>query len=378
MVKNLKNRNFGHCAQVNQLPRLIKRVYTGLVAPHCATGFGHPSNTRLKAATASLAASSFVPPVLAARWEARKGLPVRSACSRLTNLSSRRPRLVTGATVFANLNTGRPNMAQSSLTPVEFHGATLATTIINGAPCVALRPICEAIGLDWASQLQRIKRHAVLSSCMVITTIQVPSDVQAREVIMLPLAMLNGWLFGVSVGRARPELRERLTQYQAECFDALARHFGAAGAPSVNPPAGSGPVNVHALPAPDDSIDVRSLLLSGQSAPKPLTPAQQALIDRRAWSLAHDAYELIRQHLARRVAYRASSAQLGVVDGSALADIVNSTTLGHALAHEYRSELQRMESIARLLATMASENLTNVRKVTGAAGQGTSTPFNGR
>ena len=43
--------------------------------------------------------------------------------------------------------------------------------------------------------------------------------------LMLPLDKLNGWLFGVSVLRVKPELRERLTQYQAECFDVLARHF---------------------------------------------------------------------------------------------------------------------------------------------------------
>lgn len=44
---------------------------------------------------------------------------------------------------------------------------------------------------------------------------------------MLPLDKLNGWLFGVSVSRIKPELRPRLIQYQSECFDVLAAHFGA-------------------------------------------------------------------------------------------------------------------------------------------------------
>ena len=35
-------------------------------------------------------------------------------------------------------------------------------------------------------------------------------------------------MFGISASRAKPELRERLIQYQRECFDVLARHFGAA------------------------------------------------------------------------------------------------------------------------------------------------------
>ena len=37
--------------------------------------------------------------------------------------------------------------------------------------------------------------------------------------------MLNGWLFGVDVNRVRPELRERLMQYQRECFQVLNAHF---------------------------------------------------------------------------------------------------------------------------------------------------------
>lgn len=116
-------------------------------------------------------------------------------------------------------------MPQSSLLPVEFHGATLYTVSIDGAHHVALRPIVQALGLDWAAQFTRIKRHPVLSTCVVVTATQVPGDDQARDMFFLPLDKLNGWLFGVSVNRVKPELRERLTQYQRECFDVLARHF---------------------------------------------------------------------------------------------------------------------------------------------------------
>ena len=125
-------------------------------------------------------------------------------------------------------------MSQSALVPVQFHGASLITTIIDGVPHVALRPICDAIGVDWQAQHARIKRHPVLSICVSVTKTQMPGDDQARDVFMLPLDKLNGWLFGVSVNRVRPELREKLTQYQAECFDVLAQHFGAATKPPVS------------------------------------------------------------------------------------------------------------------------------------------------
>jgi len=120
----------------------------------------------------------------------------------------------------------------NALTPVEFHGVSLFVTTINGVPHVALRPICESVGLDWSAQLVRIKKHPVLSKGMVVTT--TPSAGGDQQMVMLPLDKLDGWLFGVSVRRVKPELRERLTQYQAECFDVLAQHFGAAVKPPVS------------------------------------------------------------------------------------------------------------------------------------------------
>lgn len=243
----------------------------------------------------------------------------------------------------------------STLTPVEFHGATLTTTIIDGVPHVALRPICEATGLDWASQLQRIKRHPVLSRGMVVIT--TPSSSGDQQTTMLRLSLLNGWLFGVSVRRVKPELRERLTCYQAECFDVLARHFGAA-APHQDIAA----ANIHARPAPG-SIDVRSLLLSGQSEPVQLTSTQQALIDARAWAMAREAYELSRQHLARRVAYSSTMAQRNNPASPAVADIVAAATLGNALAHEWHSQIRQLEKTAQFLASMSANTFADLKKV---------------
>lgn len=115
----------------------------------------------------------------------------------------------------------------NKLVPVAFHGQTLLATTIEGKPFVALKPIAEAIGLQWESQYNRLKRHPVLASTISITNM-VAQDGKKRETVCLPLDKLNGWLFGIHANRAKPELRERLIQYQRECFDVLARHFGAA------------------------------------------------------------------------------------------------------------------------------------------------------
>lgn len=115
----------------------------------------------------------------------------------------------------------------NQLITVPFHGNQLLATVVAGKPHAVVRPIAEALGLDWSSQRKRLLRHPVLSSAVVVMTTEV-GDGQGREVTLLPIDKLNGWLFGVSASRVKPERREALIQYQRECFDVLAGHFGAA------------------------------------------------------------------------------------------------------------------------------------------------------
>lgn len=110
------------------------------------------------------------------------------------------------------------------LATVDFHGHSLTiVTTASGEHLVAMKPICEAIGLDWKSQYSRIQRNQVLKEGMVVMT--TPSAGGDQETTCLPLDYLNGWLFGVDASRVKPEIRERLVQYQRECFAALAAYW---------------------------------------------------------------------------------------------------------------------------------------------------------
>ena len=53
---------------------------------------------------------------------------------------------------------------------VNFHNQTLTTLEKDGKQYVAMKPICENIGLDWVSQHKRIQRKEALNSVMVIMT----------------------------------------------------------------------------------------------------------------------------------------------------------------------------------------------------------------
>lgn len=107
---------------------------------------------------------------------------------------------------------------------VPFHSQTLSAVLVNDLPFVAMKPICEAIGIDWEGQRQKIMRHPVLNqtACMIKA---VAEDGNLREMLMLPIKYLNGWLFGIDANRVKPEAKDLVIEYQRECFDVLAEHF---------------------------------------------------------------------------------------------------------------------------------------------------------
>lgn len=108
---------------------------------------------------------------------------------------------------------------------IQFQGHDVVTIARDdGQIYVALKPIVEAIGLDWVSQYKRVQRDLVLSSTMVMMTM-VAEDGKLREMLCLPLDMLNGWLFGVDANRVKPELRAIVIAYQRECYRVLDAHF---------------------------------------------------------------------------------------------------------------------------------------------------------
>lgn len=124
-----------------------------------------------------------------------------------------------------------------ALKSVQFRGSVLETFERGGQPFVVLKPIVEGMGLDWNGQFQRVKRDPVLGSTMCVTH-TVGADGRRREMLCLPLRMLNGFLFGVDASRVRRAIQEQVIGYQRECYDALAAYWMEGAA--VNPRAGSG------------------------------------------------------------------------------------------------------------------------------------------
>ena len=106
---------------------------------------------------------------------------------------------------------------------VAFNGASLVTAKIKDVIYVAMRPIVEAIGLDWAGQTVKLNRSKEKFNCCDITT--VAEDGKNRSMLFMPLRKLNGWLFSINPEKVRPDLKEAVIQYQEECFEVLHNYW---------------------------------------------------------------------------------------------------------------------------------------------------------
>lgn len=109
-------------------------------------------------------------------------------------------------------------------TVVPFHHHQLITVKDGGIIRVAMKPICESLGLQWEAQYKRIQRNPVLASTMSMMDM-VADDGKQREMVTLPLEMIHGWLFGIEVTRVKEHLRPMLLTYQRECFMVLDGYF---------------------------------------------------------------------------------------------------------------------------------------------------------
>jgi hypothetical protein len=105
----------------------------------------------------------------------------------------------------------------------EIQGVVISTTPYSRDVYVPVRPICDYLGVNWSSQRQRINRDLVLKEA--ITSVYVGTSGGPQDMLCLPLDYLNGWLFGINASRVKEEMREKVVQYQRECYRVLAEAF---------------------------------------------------------------------------------------------------------------------------------------------------------
>lgn len=110
----------------------------------------------------------------------------------------------------------------TSLVPVPFHGTTLFLLEQNNEPYTPMKPIVEGMGLAWQVQHRKLDSN---KERWGITMMVIPSKSGEQETLCMPLRKLPGWLQTIQPSRVKPEIREKILQYQNECDDALWKYW---------------------------------------------------------------------------------------------------------------------------------------------------------
>lgn len=94
----------------------------------------------------------------------------------------------------------------------------------NGTKLVPVKPICEALGVDFDSQRKKLNDDEFLSSVTVLST-ATGSDGKQYEMVCIPYKYVFGWLFTINPKNVKEEARESVAMYRAKCYDVLFNYF---------------------------------------------------------------------------------------------------------------------------------------------------------
>ena len=101
---------------------------------------------------------------------------------------------------------------------------TEIVVVENGEKMVAVKPICDALGIASNGQIEKIKTDPLLNSTYK-TVLSVGADGKEREMFSIPFKFVFGWLFRIDSRNVKEEARPLVEKYQLECYNALYNHF---------------------------------------------------------------------------------------------------------------------------------------------------------
>ena len=103
---------------------------------------------------------------------------------------------------------------------LEFRGKNLVYLCENSTYWIAVKPVCEALNIDYLRQYKNLREDVLLRPSLSILTMMIPGDKQPRKYVCLPEEMIYGWIFSI-----RRDNNEALQEYKIECYHVLYNHF---------------------------------------------------------------------------------------------------------------------------------------------------------
>lgn len=120
-------------------------------------------------------------------------------------------------------------------------GITIDAGTHEGKVWIVIRRVCEALGIDFSSQLTKLKGDQ--SICMAIIQTQIPGDDQRRELSCIDLRSFPLWIATIHPSKVAESSRADLIIFKREAGEVLAEHFlGPRTPPGLAPRTSSRPL----------------------------------------------------------------------------------------------------------------------------------------
>jgi hypothetical protein len=96
----------------------------------------------------------------------------------------------------------------------------------DGKNWVALKPICEALGVAWKRQQTKFGEESTIPHMVAVGLAE---DGKQREMICIDVDYIGEWIFGINPNKVKPEVRERMVVFrrklQAVLYAAVTGHI---------------------------------------------------------------------------------------------------------------------------------------------------------
>ena len=101
---------------------------------------------------------------------------------------------------------------------LEFNGKNILFISVNGTYWVAIKPICEALSVNYNRVFKNIKTDKILKQ-LLANQPMVGADNRVRNMVALPEKYVYGWLFSINSDS------DALQNYKLKCYDVLFEYF---------------------------------------------------------------------------------------------------------------------------------------------------------
>lgn len=126
----------------------------------------------------------------------------------------------------------------NKIVTIPFHGSTVQAVDVDGKPVVPLKGMTENLGLNYTSQVGKLKNKSWACVTKVVTQ---ASDGKNYETTCIDLRTLTMWLATIDENRVSEEARPLVVAYQAEIADVIESYWAKGGA--INPRANEHQIN---------------------------------------------------------------------------------------------------------------------------------------